>query len=149
MDTFNSIITTPSVLIKNKLSLPFDKRQKSRQRAVTLAGEVVFIQLPRGTVMRDGQFLSSEQGQILEITAALESVSTVSTQSSEQLARLAYHLGNRHVALQVGSNWVRYLQDPVLDKMVAGLGLTVVSSCCPFEPEPGAYNQGGHSHHKP
>ena len=147
MDTFNSIITTPNVLTKNKLSLPFDKRQKSRQRAVTLTGEVVFIQLPRGTVMRDGQFLASEQGQILEVTAAPEPVSTVSTQSAEQLARIAYHLGNRHVALQVGDNWVRYLQDPVLDKMVAGLGLTVVSSCCPFEPEAGAYSQGGHSHH--
>jgi len=67
------------------------------------------------------------------------------------LARAAYHLGNRHIWLQVGEGWLRYLADPVLDDMVRSLGFDVVSEEAPFEPEAGAYASGdraahGHSH---
>ena len=65
------------------------------------------------------------------------------------LARAAYHLGNRHVALQVGSGWLRYLHDHVLDDMVRGLGFEVVVEEAPFEPEAGAYGGHGHSHSHP
>jgi urease accessory protein len=73
-------------------------------------------------------------------------VSTVFSRNSRQLARVAYHLGNRHVALQIGPGWVRYLADHVLDAMVAQLGLRVLHDEEPFEPEAGAYGSHAHSH---
>jgi urease accessory protein len=65
------------------------------------------------------------------------------------MARACYHLGNRHVALQINSNTLSYLHDHVLDDMLKGLGLEVNVLMAPFEPEPGAYNTngGGHHHH--
>ena len=62
------------------------------------------------------------------------------------MARACYHLGNRHVALQIGEGWVRYQHDHVFDAMVTGLGLNVIVEQAPFEPEAGAYSQG-HAHH--
>jgi urease accessory protein len=70
----------------------------------------------------------------------------VTSEDAWQLARASYHLGNRHVALQIGRGWVRYQHDHVLDDMVRGLGLTVTIEQAPFEPEAGAYG-GAHTHH--
>jgi urease accessory protein len=125
-----------------KLVLPFEQRRKARQRARLTAGFEVGIQLPRGTVLRGGDQLRASDGTALEIVAAREAVSTVWCRDTRRLAQVAYHLGNRHVALEIGAGWVRYLADHVLDAMVAQLGLTVVHNDEPFEPESGAY--GGH-----
>jgi urease accessory protein len=129
-----------------KAILPFERRQKARQRAVTTLGEEVGLQLPRGAILRGGDLLRAADGTLLEVVAAHEPVSTVFTRNSRQLARVAYHLGNRHVALQVGPGWVRYLADHVLDAMVAQLGLNVLHNDEPFEPEAGAYGAHSHSH---
>jgi urease accessory protein len=127
-----------------KLVLPFEQRQKARQRAHLAGGLDVGIQLPRGTILRGGDQLRAADGTVLEIVAAREPVSTVWCRDLRRLAQVAYHLGNRHVALEIGAGWVRYLADHVLDAMVAQLGLTVVHHDEPFEPESGAY--GGHDH---
>lgn len=127
-----------------KLVLPFDQRRKARQRARLTAGYEIGIQLPRGTVLRGGDRLRAADGTVLEIVAAREPVSTVWSRDMRHLAQVAYHLGNRHVALEIGTGWVRYLADHVLDEMVRQLGLTVLHDDEPFEPEAGAY--GGHSH---
>ncbi len=127
-----------------KLVLPFEQRQKARQRARLAAGFDVGIQLPRGTVLRGGDQLRTSDGAVLEIVAAREPVSTVWCRDLRRLTQLAYHLGNRHVALEIGTGWVRYLADHVLDALVAQLGLTVVHNDEPFEPESGAY--GSHDH---
>ena len=127
-----------------KLVLPFEQRQKARQRARLAGGLDVGIQLPRGTVLRGGDQLRAADGTVLEIVAAREPVSTVWCRDLRRLAQVAYHLGNRHVALEIGTGWIRYLADHVLDAMVAQLGLTVVHHDEPFEPEAGAY--GGHEH---
>jgi hypothetical protein len=82
---------------------------------------------------------------VIEIVAAPERVSTVRSRDLRELARAAYHLGNRHVALEVGDGWVRSLTDHVLDAMVEQLGLPVAHEVEPFEPEAGAY--AGHSSH--
>jgi urease accessory protein len=129
-----------------KLVLPFEQRQKARQRARLAAGFDVGIQLPRGTVLRGGDQLRAADGTVLEIIAAREPVSTVFCRDLRRLAQVAYHLGNRHVALEIGAGWVRYLADHVLDAMVVQLGLTVVHHNEPFEPENGAYHGHGHSH---
>jgi len=127
-----------------KAVLPFERRQKARQRTRTTTGEEIGLQLPRGTILRGGDLLRAADGTMLEIVAAHEPVSTVFSRNSRQLARVAYHLGNRHVALQFGLGWVRYLSDHVLDAMVAQLALNVLHDHEPFEPEAGAY--GAHSH---
>ena len=132
-----------------KLILPFDQRQKARQRARLCSGREIGIQLPRGTVLRGGDFLRSTDGALVEIIAAHEPVSTVRTRNLRELTRAAYHLGNRHVALEVGVGWIRYLEDHVLDAMIEQLGLVVVHENEAFEPEAGAYGEGPspHVHH--
>ena len=121
------------------LTLPFELRQKSRLRTRLDSGEDVGVFLARGTVLRDGDRLRTVDGLIVEVRAAPETVDPL------QLARAAYHLGNRHVALQLGPGWLRYLHDHVLDGLAQTLGLNVVSEQAPFEPEAGAYGGGHHS----
>jgi urease accessory protein len=129
-----------------KLVLPFEQRQKARQRVRLAGGLDVGLQLPRGTILRGGDRLRAADGTVLEIVAAREPVSTVWCRDLRRLAQVAYHLGNRHVALEIGAGWVRYLADHVLDAMVAQLGLAVVHHDEPFEPEAGAYGAHELSH---
>lgn len=129
------------------LELPFELRSKSRLRTQLSTGEEVGLVLERGTVLRGGDRLQADDGRIVRVVAAAEDVSTVRASNSWSLARAAYHLGNRHVALQVGDGWIRYLHDHVLDDMVRGLGFDVTLESAPFEPEAGAY--AGHSHSHP
>jgi len=126
-----------------QLVLPFELRQKSRLRARLASGTEVGLFLERGIVLRGGDLLLAEEGTVIEVVAALETVSTVRDPEAMRLARAGYHLGNRHVPVEIGNGWLRYGHDHVLDDMVRGLGLTVVVEQAPFEPEAGAY---GHSH---
>lgn len=128
------------------MTLPFEIRQKSRFRATLDDGQEAGIILPRGGVLRGGDCLRTEQGMVVLVKAADETVSTVSIDDAQMLARAAYHLGNRHVPLQVNSQWLRYQHDHVLDDMVRQMGLQVICEQAPFEPEAGAYG-GGHGHH--
>lgn len=125
------------------LVLPFELRQKSRLRATSEAGTEFALLLPRGTVLRDGDRLRAANGTLIAVQAAAEPVSTARSDDVMRFARVCYHLGNRHVPLQVGTGWLRYLADHVLDKMVEELGLTVVHEQAAFEPEAGAYHQHG------
>lgn len=127
------------------LILSFDQRQKSRQRARLDNGEEVGLNLPHGTVLRGGDRLRADDGRVIEVRAAPEPVSTAASLDPIQLTRAAYHLGNRHVAVQIGAGWVRYLQDHVLDDMVRALGLTLTQGIIPFEPEAGAYQVHTHT----
>jgi urease accessory protein len=122
-----------------RLLLAFEVRSRSRFRARLTSGEEVGVLLPRGQVLRGGDLLRAADGRVIEIAAAAEAVSTVHGAEAGALARAAYHLGNRHVALQIGDGWLRYLHDHVLDEMVRGLGLQVRLEQAPFEPESGAY----------
>jgi urease accessory protein len=126
-----------------QLVLPFELRQKSRLRARLASGTEVGLFLERGIVLRGGDLLLAEDDTVIEVVAALETVSTVRDADAMRLARAGYHLGNRHVPVEIGDGWLRYGHDHVLDDMVRGLGLTVMIEQAPFEPEAGAY---GHSH---
>jgi len=128
------------------MTLPFETRQKSRFKAALDNGEEVGVILPRGAVLREGDCLRDDQGKTVLIKAADESVSTVRVDDSLMLARAAYHLGNRHVPLQVNGQWLRYQHDHVLDDMIKQMGLHVICEQAPFEPEAGAYG-GGHGQH--
>lgn len=127
------------------LTLPFELRQKSRFKTRLDDGRDAGVFLPRGNLLRGGDCCQTSDGQIVEIIAAVETVSTVYSQQPLELARASYHLGNRHVSLQITENWIRYLHDHVLDEMIEGLGMKVTVEKAPFEPEAGAYG-GGHRH---
>lgn len=131
------------------LSLPIDSRIKSRLKVVLDDGRHAGLFLPRGHILRGGEQLKSRCGEVVEIKAASEQVSTVYCADRHLLMRVAYHLGNRHVPLQVEADWVRYQHDHVLDEMVVGLGAHVTVENAPIEPEGGAYGgrSGGHHHH--
>ena len=122
-----------------ELLLPFDLRQKSRLRTQSTTGEEVGVFLPRGEILRNGDFLQAEDGRYVRVTAKPERVLEIGACDALLLTRIAYHLGNRHVPLQVGQGWLRIADDYVLKQMVEGLGGLVVAIEAPFEPEGGAY----------
>ena len=126
------------------LTLALEQRVKARQRVTLDDGRDAGLFLARGETLHDGDYLAGEQGERVRIIAAKEPVSTAYADNPLLLARACYHLGNRHVALQIADGWVRYQPDHVLDDMVRGLGLRVEQKQAPFEPEAGAY---GHHHH--
>jgi urease accessory protein len=113
-------------------------------------GREAGVFLARGDRLRHGDLLASNDGLVVRVEAAPERLSIVVSSDPNQLARACYHLGNRHVALQIEPGRLRYLHDHVLDDMMCGLGLAVTVEDGPFEPEPGAY--GGpaqaHGHHE-
>ncbi|HEX5655555.1 MAG TPA: urease accessory protein UreE [Polyangiales bacterium] len=127
------------------ITLIFQDRQRSRLRVSLSTGEAALMLMPRGSVLRGGDTVALSDGRVASIVSAPETVSTVRGRDARSLARAAYHLGNRHMPLEVGDGFLRYLHDHVLDGMVRTLGLQVVVEEASFEPEAGAY--GGHSHH--
>lgn len=131
------------------LQLDFAYRTKSRLRAKLASGEEVGMFLPRGTILRGGQKLLGSDGRIVEVVAATEDLLEARCVDALALARAAYHLGNRHVAVQLGHDagggWLRIQADHVLEGMLVGLGARVRSLRAPFEPEAGAYAPG-HQH---
>ena len=134
---------TPSA----SLTLPFEKRQKSRLRVSLDNNQEVALMLERGSVLRHGELLRADNGLVVEVRAANEEVAVISTEDSFILARACYHLGNRHVPLQIGEGWLRFQRDHVLEEMVQSLGLAMKHELSPFEPEGGAYRgQSSQSH---
>ena len=128
------------------LVLPFELRQKSRLRTAVAGGEEIGLFLERGTVLRDGECLQADDGRVVRVAAADEDLLEVRCADANALARAAYHLGNRHTPVQVGSGWLRLAADDVLGGMLRGLGATVAAIRAPFEPEAGAYAAGHHAH---
>jgi urease accessory protein len=128
-------------------TLTFEERRKSRQRLHLDDGTEVALVLPRGTVLADGDRLQADDGGVIAVRAALESLSAAHTVDPLLLMRAAYHLGNRHVPLQLAAGELRYQHDHVLDDLVRALGLTVAMVTAPFSPEGGAY--GHASSHEP
>lgn len=128
------------------VTLPLDLRLKTRQRVTLDGGEDAGIFLEKGAILRGGEKLQSEDGLVVEIIAADELVSSVYVDDALALAKAAYHLGNRHIPLQIEAGVLRYQHDHVLDEMIKGFDLEVTVEQAPFEPEGGAYQSGGHSH---
>ena len=114
-----------------ELVLPYELRQKSRLRTVVASGEDAGVFLDRGDVLKDGEFLRAEDGRVVKVVARPEQVLDIVCSSADALVRVAYHLGNRHVPLQVGLGWIRIAQDHVLRQMAEGLGATVIAREAP------------------
>ena len=133
--------------VDGQLTLPIEQRVRSRLRARLDDGRDVGLFLPRGTLLRGGDQLGNDDDLTIEIIAAAETVSTLQCDDPVLLARAAYHLGNRHIPLQVEKGWLRYQHDHVLDDMLRQMGLTLRVEQAPFEPEAGAYQQAAEGHH--
>jgi len=133
--------------VKGQLRLPFESRQKSRLRARLVSGEEVGLMLPRGDILRGGDLVTASDGRVIEIVAEPEKVLHVECKAPSDLAKAAYHLGNRHVPVQVGDGFLRLAADHVLEEMLKKLGAKVKHLEAPFEPEAGAYAGGGHHQH--
>ena len=123
--------------------LTFDARCKSRLLLRLADGEHAALIVERGKVLRNGERVRIEDGREVEIVAADEPLLEAVGDDPLLIARAAYHLGNRHVAVQLMPDRLRFLADHVLGEMVARLGLAVTPLVAPFEPEGGAY---GHHH---
>ena len=135
------------VEIRGTLKLPFEARQKSRLKTKLASGEEVGLMLPRGDILRGGDLVAASDGRVIEIVAEPEKVLHVECKAPSDLARAAYHLGNRHVPVQVGDGFLRLAADHVLEEMLKKLGAKVKHLEAPFEPEAGAYAGGGRHQH--
>jgi urease accessory protein len=131
--------------VKAQLKLPFEARQKSRLRTHLASGEEIALMLPRGEILRGGDLVVASDGRVIEVVAEPESVLHITCATQEDLVRAAYHLGNRHVAVEVAAGYLRIAADHVLEDMLKGLGASTAPMQASFEPEPGAYG-GGHRH---
>ncbi|MER0169543.1 MAG: urease accessory protein UreE [Nitrosomonas sp.] len=130
-----------------QLVLPYEMRENSRLRTALASGEEVAIFTARGTVLRNNDLLKSDDGRVVQIIAAHESVYRITCKTPHDLLRCAFHLGNRHTQTQVGEGFLQIHQDSVLKQMLEGLGATIVEESAQFEPESGAYGAGGGHHH--
>ncbi|ELM0336478.1 urease accessory protein UreE [Escherichia coli] len=129
------------------VTLPVDMRVKSRIKVTLNDGRQAGLLLPRGLLLRDGDILSNENGdEFIKVIAADEAVSVVRCADPFMLAKACWHLGNRHVPLQIMPGELRYHHDHVLDDMLRQFGLDVDFAHLPFEPESGAYASKSHAH---
>ena len=145
-----------AVLLKRAttVELNWDVRQKSRFDATDSAGRALAVFLPRGTAVRGGDALVAEDGSLVVVKAAPQPVMRVTACPEHggpvDLPRAAYHLGNRHVALEVKADHLQLEPDPVLADMLRAMHLIVREVSAPFEPEGGAYAAAhaphGHDH---
>ena len=129
-----------------ELLLNHAARSKSRLYCFSEDGEEVSLLLERGLPpLADGDCLQAADGRVVRVRARPEALLHVTCSSPFELLRAAYHLGNRHVALQLGDGWLRLAEDHVLQAMLEQLGAQVSPLQAPFQPEAGAYG-GGHHH---
>ena len=132
------------------VELDWDIRQKSRFEATDSTGRQLGVFLPRGTVARGGDVLVAQDGSLIQVVAAPQSVLKITHYpahgSPYDLIRAAYHLGNRHVPIELKPDHLKIEPDHVLADMLRAMHLTVVEVNEAFEPEIGAYASSGHAH---
>jgi urease accessory protein len=133
----------PKENASGSLTLDFDARHRRRIRVTADQGEDVLFDLPKAVAMSDGDGLQLDDGRWLKIQAAFEPIVEVRHKDPNQLVRLAWHLGNRHLPADIGNQVLRIRPDHVIEDMLRGFGADLVRLQAPFQPEGGAY---GHSH---
>ncbi len=127
--------------------LTFHDRHRRRMRMTGLNGTDFLLDLPRATVLRDGDGLMLNDGNMIAVKAATEKLHQITCDDPTHLARIAWHLGNRHLPTQIDETRILIRDDHVIAEMVRGLGGTVVDVEDAFDPEGGAYGEGGGGHH--
>ena len=136
---------TPADVVR----LDYDRRTRRRMTLVGSGGLSFLLDLTKAPVLRSGDGIRLEDGRIVRVEAAPERLLEITCADEKALARIAWHLGNRHLATEIGDRVIHIRDDHVIAEMVAGLGAAVRSVDRPFNPEGGAYGHGavhGHSH---
>jgi urease accessory protein len=126
------------------VTLAYLDRHRRRIRLVADSGETFLLDLPRARHLGDGDALELEEGGLIRVRAAKEPVLEIETDDRTLLLRIAWHLGNRHLPVQVTAEGLRIRADPVVAEMVAGLGGRLRAAEAPFDPETGAYTTSHH-----
>lgn len=135
--------TWPPETAVDRVRLTFDERNRRRLRYVALGGTEFVLDLPRATVMHDGDGLRLENGQMIAVEAAPEALVEVTAPDRQTLLRLAWHIGNRHLPAQLEESRILIRDDHVIVAMLRGLGATVRALEAAFTPESGAYAGAG------
>jgi urease accessory protein len=136
----------PNESAAGSITLEFDARHRRRIRLITDQGEDVLIDLPQAVAMADGDALQLEDGRFLKIHAAAEPIVEVRHREPGQLVRLAWHLGNRHLATEIREQVLRIRPDYVIEDMLRRFGAELMKVQAPFQPEGGAYSGDDHHH---
>src|SRR6266404_2768015 len=132
----------------DKVTLAYLDRHRRRIRLVADSGAAFLLDLSRAQRLADGDGLELDSGGYIRVCAAPEPVLEIAAADRESLLRIAWHLGNRHLPLQVTGDRLRIREDHVIAEMVSGLGGQITHREAPFDPEFGAYAAGvAHSHH--
>jgi urease accessory protein len=130
----------------DRVVLDHDQRHRRRARHVGEGGTDFLLDLARATVLRDGDGVQLDDGRIVAVAAKPERLLDIHAQDGATLLRLAWHIGNRHLPAELGTDRIRIREDHVLQQMLEGLGAHVHLVEAPFDPEGGAYAQHEHSH---
>jgi urease accessory protein len=134
----------PENQAEGSLTLDFDARHRRRIKLASDEGEELLLDLPKAVAMADGDGLRTGDGRWFRVRAALEPVVEIVHPDPHALMRIAWHLGNRHLPTEIGSDALRIRPDHVIEDMLARFGAKLAHLEAPFQPEGGAY--GGHSH---
>jgi urease accessory protein len=126
--------------------LDFDDRHRRRMVMTGTRGLEFLLDLESAVALRGGDALVLEDGRLVEVVAAPEPLAEIRGSDPQHLVRLAWHLGNRHLPTQVTARGLRIRRDHVIEAMVKGLGARIIEIEAPFDPEGGAYADGGHAH---
>ena len=132
----------------DRVRLDYDYRHRRRIMLTSAMGKDFLLDLPQVPDLRGGDVLVLSSGERVRVEAADEALMEITCADPRHLARIAWHLGNRHLPAEIGEGRIRIRADHVIEHMVEGLGARVRSIAAPFDPEAGAYAEaGGHAHH--
>jgi urease accessory protein len=125
-----------------------DAQDRHRRRVVFVGehGATYLLDLPRPAQLHDGDGLQLEDGSMIRVAGKPEPLVEISTENPRELARIAWHIGNRHTEVQFIGDKLRIRRDHVLEDMLRGIGANLTFLEAPFEPESGAYDHAGHRH---
>jgi urease accessory protein len=131
----------------DRVEIDHDRRHRRRILLHTEAGRDVLLDLRHAVRLRHGDGIALDDGGIVLVCARPEKLLEIHAHDDAQLVRIAWHLGNRHLPVQLDGDRIRIRADHVIAEMVEGLGGHVEEIEAPFDPEAGAYAGGGHHHH--
>lgn len=137
--------TWPAANANDRIALDYDARHRRRFRYTADAGTDFLLDLPRATVINDGDGLQLDDGRVIAVAAAPEALIEITAASTTELVRLAWHIGNRHLPAQLSEDRILIREDHVIVAMLHGLGATTRTVSAPFTPESGAY-ANSHAH---
>jgi urease accessory protein len=146
-DTILPAATWPQAEATDTVLIDFDRRHRRRILLTTEAGRELLLDLPQATRLRHGDGLRLENGTLIRVVARPENLAEIHAHDDATLVRIAWHLGNRHLPVQLIRDRIRIRTDHVIEEMVEGLGGHVDLIEAAFDPESGAYAAAPHHHH--